>query len=278
MHTLPEICNKIKIPEGHIWSYDNLPRYYDVMPWNYIASIVKTHDKPLSLIDIGANIGDSASLWRSYFNESYDAVCVEPDNRFYKLLQHNVDIIGGCKTFNCLYNAGISIDKLNYQSDGSQTGVTTLKESNCTTPCIDFDTIDINRLVKQINNSTAVFKTDTDGFDLHILKNVIDTFKNDTRATFPVIFSEGPEKHDYTNKKQIHEWVDVLKQYVDIGYKVVLFSNFGHPYIFCGQHKAIVESAFLGLHHSFLNKRPICHYVDIILTDSPQAFDLYCKL
>lgn len=278
MHVLPEICKKITIPDGHIWSYDNLPRYYDVMPWNYIASIVKTYDEPLSLVDIGANIGDSASLWRSHFDEHHDVICVEPDKRFYQTLQQNVKIIGGCKTFNCLYNAGISIDQLSYHSDGSQTGVTTLRKADCNEPCIAFDTIDINQLIKQMNNSTAVLKTDTDGFDLHILTNIKDTLKNDLHTTFPVIFSEGPEKHDYQDKKLMYEWIDLLKQYIDIGYKVILFSNFGHPYVFCGQHKDIIESTLLGLHHSFLNKRPVCHYVDIILTDSQQAFDSYCSL
>lgn len=280
------LLSTIIYPQNHIYNSKGLPAYYDHYPWAYIAHITKIFNKnslqPLLLVDIGANVGDTAAMWREYF--STKVICVEPDDRFFEMLVTNAEKIGNCITIKGLFNAGLPVNQLEFNSNGGQTGNTKVIANNMENQeehSVDnspiASTVSVKELLDCCHGSPAVFKTDTDGFDLYILRNLNDELSDDLPRLFPVIFSEGPTQDEYSDEKIIGAWFREISRLLNLGYNLTIFTNFGHPYAYCGQDILTVKSCFYSMAQSIHNRKRVCHYFDLIFTaidDAAEFFDM----
>lgn len=282
-----KLLSSLIYPDNHIYNSKGLPAYYDFYPWAYIAHIAKSFNKdslkPLLLIDIGANVGDTAAMWREYFHT--EVICVEPDDRFFKMLAKNVEKIGNCTTIKSLFNAGLPSNQLVFNSNGGQTGNTKFIPYNLKNqevlPSINTpieSMISVKELLDFCKGSPAVFKTDTDGFDLFILKNLNDELSDDLPRILPVIFSEGPAQDEYSDEKLVNSWLKEISRLLDFGYNLTVFTNFGHPYVYCGQDILTVKSCFYSMVQSIHNRKRVCHYFDFVFTTATDAVDFFDML
>jgi FkbM family methyltransferase len=257
---------EIEIPHGHIYTYHDLPEHYDKGPWSFIASLISNIKTELTLVDIGANVGDSAAYWRS-FNKG-KCICIEPSNYFFSLLEKNTQKIGNCHIINSIYNADISINNLVFTS-GSQTGTTKISEDSNILDTYKGSSIGLDEILK-ISKSQCIFKTDTDGFDEYIIQDMIEKKGDELTQLFPIIFFEGPS-YEQMELNSFQNCVKNIRKLQIIGYNVTIFSNTGTLFSYVGSDFNSLISAFNGLYMSINSKKAYCHYFDIICSRN----DLY---
>lgn len=201
----------------------NLPAVLDRYP-EYgsnlvrLAKIVSSKYQPLSIFDIGANVGDTAAVLLND-NKDYEIICVEGDEKYLNILKSNFE-----------NNKAISIEEA-FLGDKNQTlnvevnrkggtlRLNAFKENkNNTVEIITLDSL-IKRNSKCKN--AKLLKIDTDGYDNQIIRGA-DVFLKETK---PVIYFEYDCNLLKENKENGLEIFDVLKKY---GYQdLVFFDNYG---------------------------------------------------
>ena len=116
------------------------------------------------IVDIGANVGDTVA-WM-YPNTQANFYCVEPDDRFYNLLQHNIShfpkkLAKRIRTKKAFISNNPNQNYLLYSHDG--TGYMVKSSEKVDTPsmtliqALESDNISIN--------DVRIIKVDTDGYD-----------------------------------------------------------------------------------------------------------------
>lgn len=264
---------------GHIHLSKNLPPFYDFAPWRLIADLVRDQIRSgqltcePTLIDIGANIGDSAALWRNHF--ASQVTCIEPSERFYGLLQKNSKQIGNCVLVKKLYNASMNVNLLRFTSD-DQTGSTEVcGGSEIKTPLgrQSFNVISLEEIL-ELSPSPSVLKTDTDGFDVPILRDVFEKLGASAVTILPIIFTEGPTSAQMESIDSVMEACDIYGKFIALGYSATVFTNFGHLYCHCGPSIQTLVSCFLSLRQGIINRRTPCHYFDIVFSTNNSTFEV----
>ena len=118
--------------------------------------------RPVSVIDVGAAIGDTALLVESNLGNAVDSMlCVEGDEQFFSYLQQNLSQLPGsfkaCKAL--LSSARESITSLKRIHAGTASAQGT-----------DYDSaVPLDDVVRDANFSVDVLKVDVDGFDGRVL-------------------------------------------------------------------------------------------------------------
>jgi FkbM family methyltransferase len=219
----PIVCYKIGnfnllMPFSH-----NLPLYIRSYPYyssnlGRIAKLVNEKYNDLSIIDIGANVGDSVAIIKTEVD--CPILCIEGNERFFKLCEKNTM----CFSNVSLENAYI----------GNETEHTTLKIKDCGgTSHIYKDEnkdklneIDIKALADVLKEhpiylKSKLLKIDTDGFDCIILRGSIDHLS----IAKPIVFFEYDP---FFLSKQNDDGRSIFTLLSLIGYKVALiYDNFG---------------------------------------------------
>lgn len=197
-HNLPNILNKHKM-----YSY-NLKR---------IADHCKVLFSDFSVIDIGANIGDTSILLN---NVDYPMLCVEGDLYFFDLLVKNT---GEYKTtcVNCLVSDDVSKELYISSKHGSgrvnSNGIVGVKSGS-----LD------DLLLKKNNNfkKSKLLKIDTDGFDMAVLRSAYKYVK----SVRPIIFLEFDP---YLLRIQEEDPLNIFTFLKDLGYaNIIIYDNFGN--------------------------------------------------
>lgn len=180
-----------------------------------LARLVSNKYPKSSIVDIGANVGDTAAVIRS----STDAplLCIEGNPAFTRLLELNVKKLG----------AGVSVEKkMVGQVSGKTPGeiVTERGTARIAATTKDDSEIDFSTLAEILARhvelpAPKLIKVDTDGFDIPILLGATDVLG----ATQPVLFFEFCP--DYYTESQIEGlWEHLLS----LGYAwAVSLSNIG---------------------------------------------------
>jgi FkbM family methyltransferase len=161
-----------------IEEYLTLHRYYSRnLP--RIAKLITQAFPKSSIIDVGANIGDTVALLRSIGVDNF-IYCIEGEPNYFELLKKNLDQFkntSATKTYlgeeNKVEQVGFvskeGTSKLNIQ-DGKETAI-----------------IKLDTFIEQQNISgVKLLKTDTDGFDFKILRGGLNFIKTQK----PVLFFE----------------------------------------------------------------------------------------
>lgn len=247
----------LEVSDSHIYLAEGLSPTYDYMPWNLIGQII--HEGGLNnilMVDIGANVGDSLAHFRR--QSAAPVVCVEPDDIFFEILSRNAGNFSDvtlCKSL--LVPANLS-GVISFSS-GGQTGKTEVARDGAGVWQGERTTFDD---LLHDRDKSYVIKTDTDGFDLHIINSLSEIIQR-KNLDVPVVFFEGPSADQLINN-DIADWFDSIIKLQNIGYHILILNNIGLPYCYAGSSEMVVKTALMSLVTGYRANRAMCHYYDFI--------------
>ncbi len=178
----------------------------------FISEIVGNIEKGKSVIDIGANVGDT--LLRLYnSNPELKYYSIEADNYFFKYLKMNKEkIVSGINTKVTLINALVGENLVGNLSK-TTTGTKTLIEDKNGIKTRPLDKIILENNIDEI----ALIKIDVDGYDYNVLKSGI----NQIRKYKPILFFE------YMSLNEL-EYLNIINELNQMGYnKWSVLNNYG---------------------------------------------------
>jgi len=175
-----------------------------------------------TIVDIGANIGDSAILMNSVANES-QIICIEASPFYFKFLRKNIsDLSSRIK----LVEALVAVDSSSVESGDHYLhhwgGTAFLRRKDCDAriiakpiqvKCVRLDHILANY------ETISLVKTDTDGYDIGILSNCFDFL----HAKGASIYSEV----QITSESEASCWLSLVNRCVKLGYQFVAWDQLG---------------------------------------------------
>ncbi|HEY4151536.1 MAG TPA: FkbM family methyltransferase, partial [Chitinophagaceae bacterium] len=187
--------NKLSLPVYHglPWYFKASPLYSKNLP--RIAGYLENKYTDFTVIDIGANIGDSAYLLRERLANT-DILCVEGNPEYLPLLEINVGKIKRATIAKKFVGKENTVVKGILVSDG---GGTTFTKETGEGDTLAFDSL--NNIVNEsgINRNIRMVKIDTDGYDCEIIKDNL-AFLNSCKPVLffeyaPAWFPKGTEQH-----------------------------------------------------------------------------------
>jgi FkbM family methyltransferase len=221
------VIKKIGSRELEMDSSHLLPQYleqyklYDrALP--YIGKILKDIDGYLTVIDIGANIGDTVALMSEKASGKY--LCVEGDPKFLPFLKNNIKKIMESEieiSENYCSDEDSESEQLQVESQNGTAKLVTSKDK--TGVKIQLKRLDTIIKENPTFEKSNLLKIDTDGFEINILKGAFGFLK---KAKPAVHIEFTPDFYKSLNQDPI-ELINVL---VKLGYrKALFFDNFGLP-------------------------------------------------
>jgi FkbM family methyltransferase len=248
--------HEIAVSRSHIFLNPALPPTYDYVPWNLIGGILgETGRMDSRLIDIGANVGDSLAFFRR-FSEA-KALCVEPDNEYFSILEENAKILGNVDLRNALVSPEDLVGKTFFSANG-QTGMSRRAAEGEST--FQGEHISARELMGWAEGRPVVIKTDTDGFDADIIQSILPYLN---RQMVPVIFFEGPS-FTQSAEQVVDPYIEACRSLQNSGYKLLVMTNIGMPYAYVDTNVEALVSCFRSLSVGIQRKKALCHYFDII--------------
>jgi len=236
---------KIILPPGHMLSwYNDIYKDYD----KFLPNIIRNIKPKGSIIDIGANVGDT--LWGLInANEELDYYCIEGDDYFFKYLTKNKELLDvklKKKVFLIKELVGDNLSGNLRETSGESkfTGTKSLVESEIGLKSKTLDNIITNNKIENIK----LIKVDVDGYDHNVLfsgMNTIKKFKPD------LFFEYMDHRKDEYNK--------LILDLVNINYTSwTVLDNYG-------------STLFKNKHHSSV--------LDLINSNKKNYnIDIYCKI
>ena len=218
------------------------PQYSQNLGW----VIKKMHQKyaDLKVIDVGANIGDSAVLIKDIAD--VPILCIEGNPKFLDLLKLNTKGLNQVAIADCF--VGEEMSKVEAISG---LGSAHLKES--TEGGIEVKTMQRVIAENDTFRGAKLLKIDTDGFDNKIIRGA-KSFLTESKAA--VFFEYDP----YFLSKQGEQGFDIFDFFVDLGYKkFLIFDNIGDFLITLDNQN---KKQFVEL-HAYFNKGGK-QYMDIL--------------
>jgi FkbM family methyltransferase len=205
----------------------NLPLYYckyksydRLLP--ELCSYLEMHEGDMTLIDVGANIGDTAALVDA--RSSGRILCIEGDEEFFPLLESNVKKLNKSR---------IAIAK-SFCSDGIASDGNYVVNTSCgTSHLVKVDDIHNSVSLKSLDTILAEFsefrnanilKIDTDGFEPRVLKGA-QRYLSEAK---PLVFFEFTPQGSPAELVSLSPEEDSFEILSSLGYERALFyNNFG---------------------------------------------------
>jgi FkbM family methyltransferase len=212
-HQLPEILKKF--PEYNL----NIGR---------LTSYIEHSISGLTVIDIGANVGDTVAFIRNYSNAPI--LCIDGDEHFITILKQNTLKDNNVSICKAIVGKEDKTEKIKIKTEK---GTGHIEASS--TP-IEIRTLD--SILNQFPSfkSSKLLKTDTDGFDTWILRSC----ENYLRTIKPILFFEFDPHFIRSNHDDPFSFIDYLK---GTGYKFLIFyTNIGDYLFGCSiDEKEIID-------------------------------------
>lgn len=215
---------QIWLPSSHkLPDYQKKFRNYD-KKLLLIIQILQRHESKAFIIDIGANVGDTAALLRS--GSSAKIICVEGDEIYLSYLKKNAQIIPDLTIVDSYIKGSNDLEygKINRSNGTAQ--ILSLKNLLSDKALIKSKTL---LQILSENNINVIdillFKIDTDGFDFKILlgnKEIITKFKPNLFFEYALYFNDN----DYDNS------LDLIATLEQAGYYIIVYDNFGNLFDF----------------------------------------------
>lgn len=210
--------SRLRLPLSH-----ELPFYKKTFPeyalnLGRVSFYVKQKYPSLTMIDVGANVGDSVAIIRMF--SDIPILCVEGEPRFFQLLAENTRNLSGIELEQTFlgasgdYISGICIDRGNAQvrlgPAPGQANICTLSEA----------------LSRHPGFATAkLFKLDAEGFDCKIIATEAELLKRNK----PVLFFEYCPQSCLTAGQEPFRVFSLLSE---VGYSTLLiYQNVGHYFM-----------------------------------------------
>lgn len=225
-------------------------RYEAELPENHELQLHQTHhplyDRYFSkwlgkigpnmrILDIGANVGDSALFFATHSKGK--VVAIEPVLEFFEYLTNN---ISRNKLDNRISAQQLALIPLNFKRKVSF-------EINKGTASTKFTALSFMKKKSQVESQYLVefllknevfdlIKTDTDGLDLHLINDVL----NSEIAPKSVLFFELD--HFYYGEGWAQKFTELFNKFESKNYKVIMVDNLGRPFFsLCSGFKEIVQ-------------------------------------
>lgn len=211
---------RILLPADHALPiYRQHFKLYDV-PLRVILQCVQQMGKPCSLIDIGANVGDTAAI--ANYETDVPVLCIDGDPLYLPYLRRNSRAIGShLEIAECLVSdKPAQIDPAQLTRSQGTTSATAALQSTTggSTPVRRLDDI-LSEHPRFVD--AAVLKTDTDGHDFAIISGHCDFLKQHQ----PIVHME----YTVASAGDAADAVACLGSLFAAGYRhFVVFDNFGN--------------------------------------------------
>lgn len=183
----------------------NLPR---------IAKYLESKYSKYTIIDVGANIGDTIALFRS---EHVDQLihAVEGDPLYTILIGQNLSLFDDVVLHKTFLGEVTKEEKIIIDNTRGTANINTGVGDVVTV--VKFDNLAAHNGIENIK----LLKTDTDGFDFKILRGSFDTIKRDK----PVLFFEYDAGY---LSQQNDDGLVIFKDFLEMGYnKALYYDNYG---------------------------------------------------
>lgn len=249
---------KIELPKGHkLYEHMKSCKYYD-KNLSRLIPIVKQKYKDLSIIDIGANIGDNLAILR-HDGISCPTLCIEGDDEYFTYLEKNT------KQYN-----DVEIKKIFLGSKDGMSSMDVVRDSygsshlNVSENQVNILTLDTVLFEHEKFKSAKFLKIDTDGFDNIVLEGA----QNYLTTAKPIIFMEYcPDALE----KQNDDGLSVFNYLAKFGYKKgFMYQNSGeYMFSFNIDNADFIED----MRDFYINSKRYC---DLCLF-SEEDIDLYKK-
>ena len=219
-----------------------------------VHQVHKVKGVPVTLIDIGAAVGDTVFLLESNLKGAFNKiVCIDGDDEFFDYLEQNMKQFDFVKTVHVMLS-----DK--EQDEKSLVRIHAGTASAQGEKLVMAKTLD--RVVQENNlDAVDILKIDTDGFDGKVLRGASNFLKTQQPS---VIF----EWHPILIKKTGNTIEEAFQVLTDCGYSnFVFFTKFGNfNHYMSGVNSTELEMlAQVCLNNKFVSD---CHY-DVVATGGP---------
>ncbi len=218
----------------------------------FLPVLVRHIDQEGSVIDIGANIGDTAFSMLPNCNNKI--IGIEASDLFFDFFEKNVknllpdggDRITSVKAF--VGTRRIS-GKLSHMNWGTAT--LDMEDKDTSSAHIPLDEI------LDSKTKISLIKTDTDGFDF----DVIESGKTILSTSEPILFWENEIKNDF----QLQGYADLYNRLESIGYKYLfVFDNFGNILFEYCSYKVLKELNNYIYNLYINNRKKTLYYTDVL--------------
>lgn len=219
-----------------------------------ISKIIANKYPSMSIIDIGANIGDTAAIIRNQVDN--EIICIEGDEYCFNFLEKNIKQLK--KTLAFRQFLGEKNEEMNVKIEKSKWNTTIIPQAGISKETLDIKTLD-SFLKKNLGDVKSKFiKIDTEGFDVKIIRGGVDFIMNNK----PVIFFEYNRK----NMNKINEkGIDTIHILRDLGYNNILFYEDGGNFIISSN---LNNDQVLNQMHNWINNSSSVDYFDIAIFHS----------
>jgi FkbM family methyltransferase len=246
--------HQIKMPLSH--ALPLVLQYYPDYSNNLarVASCIYAKYPDLTIIDIGANIGDSVFVIRNKVPCSI--LCIEGDPAFFRVLQINIDT---CENI-VAKQVFIGENDVNTNKElVIVSGTAHFTDSSSTST--EFRKLSTVLAAEPQFSQAKLLKIDTDGFDLAIIRGSIDYIQ----IAKPILFFEYDP---FFLKNQKEDGISIFPLLQTLGYhSIVVYDNFGRYLI----SLPLTETNQIADMHGYLLNRLGDYYYDICAV---QAEDL----
>lgn len=244
--------NLVIPPDHKIKEIHAVDLLYDRNHGPMIKSITSKYTNGV-IFDVGANIGDTAAMFRSECENKI--ICVEGGPTFVNYLEKNISIMG--KNIEVvpkfLLTEDLSKRNLQYQ-DGNGTGtLMAAAENSAQQSDNQISVSELMRLYCKKNEQPCLVKTDTDGFDGYIIKEFL-------RYIDTIFFFECDPVASFEN----FDWIQLFEYFEDKKYRLIIFDNFGLPLMFLNSnYVSIMKNLFDYVALQRKLKRISIYYYDV---------------
>ncbi|MBP1646055.1 MAG: methyltransferase, FkbM family [Bacteroidetes bacterium] len=208
---------RIQSPGSHTLSKNLKNHKYYSRNLLRLIDIIGDFISDLEVIDVGANIGDSAVLINSVRNMPKKIYCFEGEKEYVNYFKENTSSMENIVLFETYLGEENSENSFEVFKNNGTLRIDTNKKGN-----IKIDSIDnIDGKSNNIFNNVKFLKIDTDGYDFKILRGA----RNLLLRSKPILFFEYDREFlDNVND----DGFSTFKMLEDIGYnKAIIYDNYG---------------------------------------------------
>ncbi|MBC6112176.1 FkbM family methyltransferase [Pedobacter fastidiosus] len=238
----------MKLNHSHIHNSKFIFENYDKNLSRLVKS-VKQKFADSSVIDVGANIGDSVAIIKQL--SDVPIICIEGDDKYFKLLNANIKQFDNVVAINSFLGekAEIIDGELKYDSG-------TLKiDLSASNNKITINTLDDLFIQNEhLFKNCKFLKIDTDGFDFKILKGAVNLIRRQN----PVLFFEYSEQH---LREAGDDGLLLFEMIKELGYKYLAY--YDHTGRFMLSTNSDNVSLSNQMHNYISNYNSVIPYFDI---------------
>lgn len=216
LHTIRVGNYDLKLNKSHSLPFNikNYPDYNKNLP--RLVRFLNQSYPGLSVIDVGANVGDTVLFIKEKAN--VPVICFEGDPYYSHLLKRNTAPFNDVTIFDFFLSDQDETIRVGFNIDQGTLSVKE-EEGGKTVNLRSIDSIVSEK--PQVFEKTKVLKVDTDGFDMKILRGAWHLMETNA----PVLFFEYDRKFLH---QQDEQGIDMLEKLADKGYhRLFFYDNFG---------------------------------------------------